>query len=85
MKDFHWNTFRFHIGRAPNLWYDLADEIGLIVNDEYFIFAPLWLNLQRLERPMSNNWSLKEMEKEYTAWIQEKLEPCVDRLVECFQ
>lgn len=71
MKDFHWNSFRFHLGRAPNLWYDLADEIGLIVNDEYFIFAPLWLNLQGRERPLSNNWSLKEMEKEYTAWIQE--------------
>jgi beta-galactosidase len=71
MKDFHWNSFRFHIGRAPNLWYDLADEVGLIVNDEYFIFAPLWTNLQGSDRPMSNNWSLKEMEKEYTAWIQE--------------
>tara|TARA_B110000977_G_scaffold131546_1_gene167612 strand:+ start:16170 stop:18575 length:2406 start_codon:yes stop_codon:yes gene_type:complete len=71
IKDFHWNVFRFHVGRAPNLWYDLADEVGLIVNDEYAIFAPLWLNIKGVERPSSNNWSLKEMEKEYTAWIQE--------------
>ena len=71
MKDFHWNMFRFHIGRAPNFWYDLADEIGLIINDEYNVFSPLWLNLAGGERPLSNNWSLKEMKKEYAAWIQE--------------
>tara|TARA_R100001377_G_scaffold12770_2_gene6400 strand:+ start:433 stop:2844 length:2412 start_codon:yes stop_codon:yes gene_type:complete len=69
MKDFNWNTFRFHNGRAPNFWYDLADEVGFIVVDEYHIFAPI--NRIVDGRANSINWSLKELEKEYTAWIQE--------------
>ncbi len=69
IKDFHWNSFRFHVGRAPNFWYDLADEIGLIVTDEYHIFAPMRLGLPGL--PSSMNWSLKELEKEFTGWVQE--------------
>lgn len=69
MKDFHWNSFRFHVGRAPNFWYDLADEIGFIVTDEYHIFAPVKLGIPGM--PTSNNWSLKELEKEFTSWLQE--------------
>jgi hypothetical protein len=69
MKDFHWNSFRFHVGRAPNLWYDLADEIGLIVADEFHIFAPVHLAFPGT--PSSVNWSLKELEKEFAGWMQE--------------
>jgi len=69
MKDFNWNTFRFHNGRAPNFWYDLADEVGLIVVDEYHIFAPI--NRLVEGRANSIDWSLRELEKEYTAWVQE--------------
>jgi len=68
-KDFHWNSFRFHVGRAPNFWYDLADELGFIVTDEYHIFAPVKLGIPGM--PTSNNWSLKELEKEFAAWVQE--------------
>jgi len=68
-KDFHWNSFRFHVGRAPNFWYDIADEQGFIVTDEYHIFAPVRLGLPGM--PTSINWSLKELEKEFTAWVQE--------------
>jgi beta-galactosidase len=69
MKDFHWNSFRFHVGRAPNFWYDLADEVGFVVTDEYHIFAPVRLGIPGL--PTSVNWSLRELEKEFTAWVQE--------------
>ncbi len=69
MKDFHWNSFRFHVGRAPNFWYDLADEIGLIVADEFHIFAPVHLGFPGM--PHSVNWSLKELEKEFIGWMQE--------------
>ncbi|WOH38198.1 glycoside hydrolase family 2 TIM barrel-domain containing protein [Thalassotalea fonticola] len=68
-KDFHWNSFRFHVGRAPNFWYDIADELGFIVTDEYHLFAPVKLGLPGM--PESNNWSLTELEKEFTAWVQE--------------
>jgi|GEM_PF-335960 len=69
MKDFHWNSLRFHVGRAPNFWYDLADEIGLVVTDEFHLFAPVWTGIPGM--PSSVNWSLRELEKEFTAWIQE--------------
>jgi hypothetical protein len=69
MKDFHWNSFRFHVGRAPNFWYDLADEIGLIVADEFLVFSPIRWGLPGT--PHSRNWSLKELEKEFSGWVQE--------------
>lgn len=69
MKPLHWNSFRFHIGRAPNFWYDLADEIGFIVDDEFQLFAPIRFSTPGT--PGSNNWSQVEMAKEFTAWVQE--------------
>ncbi|HBY85929.1 MAG TPA: hypothetical protein DEO86_08650 [Colwellia sp.] len=68
-KDLNWNSFRFHVGRAPNFWYDIADEQGFIVTDEYHIFAPVRLGIPGM--PTSINWSLKELEKEFIAWVQE--------------
>jgi hypothetical protein len=64
-KDLGWNSFRFHIGRAPNHWYDVADEVGLIVADEFHVFAPMSIGSEL------NVWSLAEMEKESTGWVQE--------------
>lgn len=64
-KEIGWNSFRFHIGRAPNLWYDVADEEGLIVTDEFHMFAPFAPGAE------PGSWSLVEMEKEYTGWVRE--------------
>lgn len=73
MKDFQWNSFRFHLGRAPNLWYDIADEVGFIVTDEYHIFSPIRVPFSHTEdpAPQSINWSLAELKKEYIGWVQE--------------
>ncbi len=37
-KWMHWNSARFTIGAPPSLWYDICDEEGLLVQDEYSIF-----------------------------------------------
>ncbi|MEI7837847.1 MAG: glycoside hydrolase family 2 TIM barrel-domain containing protein, partial [Planctomycetota bacterium] len=37
-KDVHWNSFRFSICQPPEKWYQLADEMGFLVQDEY----PIW-------------------------------------------
>ncbi|MEP2103813.1 MAG: glycoside hydrolase family 2 TIM barrel-domain containing protein [Parasphingorhabdus sp.] len=63
-KDFHWNSFRNHTGRLPNFWYDLADEIGFIVADEY----SFWSVVRGTE---SEGWSIVELEKEFRGWISE--------------
>lgn len=58
----HWNSMRVSIGRLPNLWYDLADEVGILLADEFMMWS--------LARD-SQRWSLDEMEREYSAWIRE--------------
>lgn len=63
-KDFHWNSFRNHTGRLPNFWYDLADEIGFVVADEY----SFWSVVRGTE---SESWSIVELEKEFRGWISE--------------
>ena len=37
-KDMNWNSVRMCLGFAPDFWYDIADEVGLLIQDEY----PLW-------------------------------------------
>jgi hypothetical protein len=37
-KRMHWNAFRFCIGPAPEFWFDIADEAGLLIQNEY----PIW-------------------------------------------
>jgi beta-galactosidase len=38
-KQMHWNIVRFHVGPAPKFWYDLADEMGMLIQDEYAIWG----------------------------------------------
>lgn len=41
---YHWNCFRFCIGPVPDKWFDIADEAGLLIQNEYFIWSyrPYW-------------------------------------------
>ena len=54
-KSLRWNGFRMCIGIAPKFWYDLADEYGLILQNEW----PMW---------QVRGWN-EQMDKEYTDWI----------------
>jgi hypothetical protein len=54
-KAMGWNFFRVSIGSLPDFWYDLADEHGIMIQNEYL----MW-NLRG--RP-------SQYEKEYTDWI----------------
>ena len=35
-KKMHWNYFRFCIGPVPDRWFDICDEMGLLVQNEFF-------------------------------------------------
>ena len=37
-KRMHWNSYRFCIGPAPDKWFDIADEAGLLIQNEFFIW-----------------------------------------------
>ena len=65
-KDMHWNALRYSISQPPELWYRLADEEGILIDDEF----PIWEGGQR------KNWppGLKrdELAREYTARMHER-------------
>lgn len=37
-KYMNWNVVRYHVGPAPDFWYDLADEMGILIQDEFSIW-----------------------------------------------
>lgn len=39
-KQMHWNSFRFCIGPVPDRWMDIADEAGLLIQNQFFIWVP---------------------------------------------
>jgi beta-galactosidase len=68
-RDYHWNTFRTSIGRLPNFWYDIADEEGFLIDDEFAFWAlPFPPKTEGKENPKENlQWSMVELEKEFTS------------------
>ncbi len=67
VKDMHWNCLRYCIGFPPEAWYDIADEVGVLVQDEF----PIWFG--------GAGWSTwpKELKRdelaaEYAEWMRER-------------
>ncbi len=71
-KSMHWNAIRYCIGFPPDFWYDIADEEGFLIQDEF----PIWLGGDRNnppERPKAD-----EIAREYTEWMRQRWNhPCV--------
>ncbi len=73
MKQMHWNCLRYCIGFPPEAWYQIADEEGILIQDEF----PIWYG--------GTGWSkwpseLKshELAIEYAEWMRERWNhPCV--------
>ncbi len=56
----HWNSARVCIAPFPEFWYDLADEIGWLLQDEY----PIW--------GFNDAWSQDELIAEFREWLTER-------------
>ncbi len=54
-KKLNWNMIRICVGIAPDFWYDLADEYGLLYQNE-------WLYWQ------NHGWD-EQIRKEYSDWV----------------
>jgi hypothetical protein len=54
-KQLNWNAMRICVGIVPDFWYDIADENGLLFQNE-------WLYWQ------NHGWD-DEIRKEYTDWV----------------
>ena len=69
LKSMHWNSIRYCIGFPPEVWYRVADEEGLMIQDEF----PVWQGGQWPAELESD-----ALVKEYTEWMRERWNhPCV--------
>lgn len=66
IKEMNWNSFRFCLGFPPEFWYDLCDEMGILVQDEY----PIWYGAKAEDFPKSFKGEL--IAKEYASWMSER-------------
>ena len=67
-KLMHWNSFRFCIGPVPDQWLDIADEAGLLIQNEFFVWtgAPSWYNKHK-----GRQWDAEEMTRQYKEWMRD--------------
>ncbi len=66
MKDMQWNSFRFCLGPAPRWWYDICDEVGLLVQDEF----PIWYGAEAETYPEA--FMADALVPQYTDWMRER-------------
>jgi hypothetical protein len=66
-KQMHWNAFRFCIGPVPDRWLEIADENGLLIENEYMVWTghPSWAG------GFHANYDTQEMIGEYTEWMRD--------------
>jgi hypothetical protein len=70
-KGMHWNSIRYCIGFPPELWYDIADEEGLLIQDEF----PVWT---LSDKEQCDSLDADQLAREYTEWMRERWNhPCV--------
>ena len=69
VKEMHWNCLRYCIGFPPEAWYDIADETGILIDDEF----PIWYG-----GDVPKEMTVDELAKEYAEWMRERWNhPCV--------
>ena len=67
-KQMHWNAFRFCIGPVPDRWLQIADEAGLLIQNEYpvWVGAPGWPGYDP-----SLKYDTRGMITEYSEWMRD--------------
>ncbi len=71
-KSMHWNSIRYCIGFPPEIWYEIADETGFLIQDEF----PVWYLSSKEE--LAPNLKARHLAAEYKQWMEERWNhPCV--------
>jgi hypothetical protein len=71
-KEMHWNSLRYCIGFPPELWYEIADEEGILIQDEF----PIWYGGRPDAWP--KEITQQHLAIEFTEWMRERWNhPCV--------
>jgi hypothetical protein len=62
-----WNAFRFCIGPVPDRWLEIADEAGLLVQNEFFVWTgdPAW------PQWAGRTYDVPEMVRQYSEWMRD--------------
>jgi beta-galactosidase len=67
VKEMNWNSLRYCIGFPPEFWYDIADEEGILIQDEF----PIWF-----ATPAKKRWpeelKSEQLALEYGEWMRER-------------
>jgi beta-galactosidase len=73
-KDMHWNSIRYCIGFPPESWYEVADSLGFLIQDEY----PIWTGGKGGFETHLGGLSARQLAEEYRQWMRERWNhPCV--------
>lgn len=59
-RSINWTCFRTHLGHANSKWFDIADEVGMMIFDEY----PIWGN--------TGDDTIKTLTPEIHRWIDDR-------------
>ena len=65
--EMHWNSFRFCIGPVPDRWLEIADEAGLLIQNEYFV----WTGHDWHGAENQIHFDSDEMIQEYKEWMRD--------------
>jgi hypothetical protein len=63
----HWNSFRFCIGPVPDRWLEIADEAGLLIQNEFFV----WTGAASWDTNYARHWDAAEMVRQYGDWMRD--------------
>ena len=66
-KQMSWNTFRFCIGPVPDRWLEIADEEGLLIQNEYMV----WTGDLPVTHPEHRFYDAAEMTEEFREWMRD--------------
>ena len=58
-KEMYWNSFRFCIGPVPDKWFEIADEAGLLIQNEFFLWT------------YKDYWKIGELENQVGEWMRD--------------
>lgn len=73
-KEMYWNSIRYCIGFPPERWYEIADSLGFLIQDEF----PLWTGGKGGFQKLSGGITSAQLAAEYQAWMRERWNhPCV--------
>ncbi len=67
-KELKWNSIRYCIGFPPERWYEIADSLGFLVQDEY----PIWTGGKGGFENLMGKITAQQMAAEYAVWMRER-------------